>query len=177
MRVSINWIKDYVDLSGIEVDELVKRFNLSTAEIEGVEHKGENIQNIVFGKILKIEKHPETDHLHVMQVDVGDETIQILTSATNIYEGMVTAVCRVGGNVHGVKIKPTKMVGIESCGMCCSEAELGVGADDEGLIDIKEPVTIGQDIKEAWQYLGEITGKTASEEIIDEIFSKFCVGK
>lgn len=150
MRVSINWIKDYVDLSGIEVDELVKRFNLSTAEIEDVEIKGADIENVVFGKILKIEKHPETDHLHVMQVDVGEETIQILTSATNIYEGMVTAVCRVGGNVHGVKIKPTKMVGIESCGMCCSEAELGVGSDDEGLIDIKEPVKIGQDIKEAW---------------------------
>lgn len=150
MKVSINWIKDYVDLSGIEVDELVKRFNLSTAEIEDVEIKGADIQNVVFGKILKIEKHPETDHLHVMQVDVGSEHIQILTSATNIYEGMVTAVCKVGGNVHGVKIKPTKMVGIESCGMCCSEAELGVGSDDEGLIDIKESVVIGQDIKEAW---------------------------
>ena len=150
MKISINWIKDYVDLSGIEVDELVKRFNLSTAEIEGVEKKGEDIQNIVFGKILKIEKHPETDHLHVMQVDVGNETIQILTSATNIYEGMVTAVCKVGSSIKGMKIKPTKMVGIESFGMCCSEAELGVGSDDEGLIDIKEPVTIGQDIKEAW---------------------------
>ena len=150
MKVSINWIKDYVDLSGIEVDDLVKRFNLSTAEIEGVEHKGADIQGIVFGKILKIEKHPETDHLHVMQVDVGKETIQILTSATNIYEGMVTAVCVVGSSIKGLKIKPTKMVGIESCGMCCSEAELGVGSDDEGLIDIKEPVTIGQDIKEAW---------------------------
>ena len=150
MKISINWIKDYVDLSGIEVDELVKRFNLSTAEIEGVEKKGEDIQYIVFGKILKIEKHPETDHLHVMQVDVGNETIQILTSATNIYEGMVTAVCKVGSSIKGMKIKPTKMVGIESFGMCCSEAELGVGSDDEGLIDIKEPVTIGQDIKEAW---------------------------
>ncbi|MBQ4542073.1 MAG: phenylalanine--tRNA ligase subunit beta, partial [Clostridia bacterium] len=116
MKISINWIKDYVDLSGIEVDELVKRFNLSTAEIEGVEKKGEDIQNIVFGKILKIEKHPETDHLHVMQVDVGNETIQILTSATNIYEGMVTAVCKVGSSIKGMKIKPTKMVGIESFG-------------------------------------------------------------
>lgn len=150
MKISINWIKDYVDLSGIETDELVKRFNLSTAEIEGVEKKGEDIQNVVFGKILKIENHPETDHLHIMQVDVGNETIQILTSATNIYEGMVTAVCKVGSLIKGLKIKPTKMVGIESCGMCCSEAELGVGSDDEGLIDIKEPVTIGQDIKEAW---------------------------
>ena len=149
MKISINWIKDYVDLSGIEVDELVKRFNLSTAEIEGVEYKGVDIQNIVFGKILKIEKHPETDHLHVMQVDVGSETIQILTSATNIYEGMVTAVCKVGSSIKGLKIKPTKMVGIESCGMCCSEAELGVGSDDEGLIDIKESVVIGQDINEA----------------------------
>ena len=147
MKISINWIKDYVDLSGIEVDELVKRFNLSTAEIEDVEHKGADIQNVVFGKIVKIDKHPETDHLHVMQVNVGDETIQILTSATNIYEGMVTAVCKVGGCVHGVKIKPTKMVGIESFGMMCSARELGVGDDGDNIVELDNETNIGTQYK------------------------------
>ena len=55
MKISINWIKDYVDLSGIETDELVKRFNLSTAEIEAVEVKGKDIQDVVFGKVLSVE--------------------------------------------------------------------------------------------------------------------------
>ncbi len=150
MKISINWIKDYVDLSGIEIDELVKRFNLSTAEIEGVEVKGADVQNVVFGKVLKVENHPESNHLHILKVDVGDEVVQIVCGAPNVYEGMVTAVCKVGGQVCAGKIKATKLVGVDSCGMCCAEAELGIGSDDDGIMDIKEDVQIGADIKSVW---------------------------
>lgn len=150
MFISMNWINDYVDLSGIEVDELVKRFNLSTAEIEGVEYKGKNVQNVVFGKVLSVEKHPESNHLHILKVDVKDEILQIVCGAPNVYEGMVTVVCKVGGSVCAGKIKATKLVGVDSFGMCCAEAELGIGSDDEGIMDIKEPVTIGADIKSVW---------------------------
>ena len=150
MKVSINWIKDYVDLTGIEPDELVKRFNLSTAEIEGVEYKGKDIQNVVFGKVLEVKNHPESNHLHILKVDVGDEQLQIVCGAPNVYEGMVTAVCKVGGSVCAGKIKVGKLAGVESYGMCCAEAELGIGSDDDGIMDIKEDVIIGQDIKEVW---------------------------
>jgi len=150
MKVSINWIQDYVDLSGIEPEELVKRFNLSTAEIEEVEYKGKNIQNVVFGKVLEVNNHPESNHLHILKVDVGDEQLQIVCGAPNVYEGMVTAVCKVGGSVCAGKIKVGKLAGVESYGMCCAEAELGIGSDDDGIMDIKESVTIGQDIKEVW---------------------------
>ena len=150
MKISINWISDYVDLSGIETDELVKRFNLSTAEIEGVEYKGKNVQNVVFGKVLSVENHPESNHLHILKVDVGDEVLQIVCGAPNVREGMVTAVCKVGGSVIAGKIKVGKLVGVESYGMCCAEDELGIGADDTGIMDILEPVKIGQDIKEVW---------------------------
>lgn len=150
MYISMNWINDYVDLSGIETEELVKRFNLSTAEIEGYEEKGKNIQNVVFGKILKVENHPNSDHLHILQVDVGDEVLQIVCGAPNVKEGMVTAVCKVGGSVIAGKIKPSKLVGVESNGMCCAEDELGIGFDDSGIMDIHENVTIGQNIKEVW---------------------------
>jgi len=105
MKISINWISDYVDLSGIETDELVKRFNLSTAEIEGVEYKGKNVQNVVFGKVLSVENHPESNHLHILKVDVGDEVLQIVCGAPNVREGMVTAVCKVGGSVIQEKLK------------------------------------------------------------------------
>lgn len=150
MKISINWINDYVDLSGISPEELVKRFNLATAEIEDVEYKGKNIQNVVFGKILSVENHPNSDHLHILKVDVGSEQLQIVCGAPNVRVGMVTAVCLPGGSVLAGKIKPCKLVGIESYGMCCAEAELGIGSDDDGIMDIKEPVTIGQDIKEVW---------------------------
>lgn len=150
MYISMNWINDYVDLSGIETEELVKRFNLATAEIEGYEEKGKNIQNVVFGKILEVENHPESTHLHILKVDVGEEVLQIVCGAPNVRVGMVTAVCKVGGSVIAGKIKPTKLVGVESNGMCCAEDELGIGSDDDGIMDIKEDVKIGQDIKEVW---------------------------
>ena len=150
MYISMNWINDYVDLSGIETEELVKRFNLATAEIEGYEEKGKNIQNVVFGKVLEVENHPESTKLHVLKVDVGDEVLQIVCGAPNVRVGMVTAVCKNGGSVLAGKIKPTKLVGVESNGMCCAEAELGIGGDDSGIMDIKEDVVIGQNIKEVW---------------------------
>lgn len=150
MKISINWINDYVDLSGIDPDEIVKRFNLSTAEIEGVEFKGKDINNVVFGKVLSVSKIPESDHLHLLSVDVGDEKLQIVCGAPNVYEGMVTAVCKVGGSVCAGKIKQSKLAGYDSFGMCCAESELGIGADDDGIMDIKEPVKIGQDIKSVW---------------------------
>lgn len=150
MYISMNWINDYVDLSGIDTEELVKRFNLSTAEIEGYEEKGKNVQNVVFGKVLEIENHPESSKLHILKVDVGDEILQIVCGAPNVRVGMVTAVCKVGGQVIAGKIKPTKLVGVESNGMCCAESELGIGSDDSGIMDIKEDVVIGQDIKAVW---------------------------
>ena len=150
MYISMNWINDYVDLSGIDTEEIVKRFNLSTAEIEDYEIKGEKIQNVVFGKVLEVNNHPESKHLHVLKIDVGDEILQIVCGAPNVRVGMVTAVCKVGGSVIAGKIKPTKLVGIESNGMCCAEDELGIGSDDTGIMDIKENVKIGQNIKEVW---------------------------
>ena len=150
MFISMNWINDYVDLSGIETEELVKRFNLSTAEIEGYEEKGKNIQNVVFGKVLEVENHPESTKLHILKVDVGDEILQIVCGAPNVRVGMFTAVCKVGGCVIAGKIKPTKLVGVESNGMCCAEAELGIGSDDSGIMDICEDVIIGQNIKDVW---------------------------
>ena len=148
MNISINWIKEFVNLDGIEPDELVKRFNLSTAEIEGVEYKGKDTYNVVFGKILKVENHPESQKLHILKVDVGTEKLQIVCGAPNVREGMVTCVAKVGGAVCGHKIGAAKLAGYDSFGMCCSAFELGIGADDEGIMDITENVTIGQDIKE-----------------------------
>lgn len=148
MKISINWIKEFVNLDGITPEELIRRFNLATAEIEGYEIKGKDTYNVVFGKILEVKNHPESNHLHILKVDVGKEVLQIVCGAPNVRVGMVTAVALVGGCVAGHKINPAKLVGVDSYGMCCSAFELGIGGDDEGIMDITEPVTIGQDIKE-----------------------------
>jgi len=148
MKISINWIKEFVDLNGIEPEELVKRFNLSTAEIEGVEYKGKDTFKVVFGKILEVKNHPESQKLHILKVDVGSEVLQIVCGAPNVREGMVTCVATVGGAVCGHKIGAAKLAGVDSYGMCCSANELGIGEDDDGIMDVTEPVKIGQDIKE-----------------------------
>lgn len=150
MYISLNWIKDYVDLSNISKEEIIKRFVLSTAEIEGVIEKGADTTGIVFAKILKVENHPNSQKLHILQVDKGDEVVQIVCGAPNVREGMITALATMGGKVCGHKIAKAKLAGVESFGMCCAESELGIGSDDNGIIDIFDDVTIGQDIKKVW---------------------------
>lgn len=148
MRVSINWIKEFVDLSGIEVSELVKRFNLSTAEIEDVYYMGSNTTGVVLAKILEVNNHPESKKLHILKVDDGlSEPTQVVCGAPNVRVGMITAFARVGALVSGIKINKAKLVGVESFGMCCGESELGIGSDESGIIEFDEIAPMGTDIK------------------------------
>ena len=150
MKISLNWIKDYVDLSGIDTEEIIKRFNLSTAEIEEVEYMGAKTYGVVFGKILEVSDHPTNKHWHILKVDIGTKTLQIVCGAPNVREGMVTCVATDGGSVNGFKISIAKRGEIESQGMCCSEAELGIGSNDDGIIDLVGDYPIGADIKTVW---------------------------
>lgn len=151
MRISINWIKDFVNLDGIETEELIKRFNLATAEIEDVYNMGESTKQVVLAKIVKIENHPKSDHLHILQVDDGlDNLTQVVCGAPNVREGMVTAFARVGGMVNGYKIGKAKLVGVESFGMCCSEQELGIGSDNSGIMDITTTAKMGTLLSEIY---------------------------
>jgi len=147
MKISINWLKDFVDLSGITDEEIIKRFTLSTAEIEDVEHKGEDTTGVVFGRILEVENHPNSNHLHILKVDKGDEVVQVVCGAPNVRPNMITALATIGGKVSGHKITKAKLAGVESFGMCCSEEELGIGSDNSGIMDITADVKIGADIK------------------------------
>lgn len=164
MRVSINWIKEFVDLSGIEVSELVKRFNLSTAEIEEVYYMGSNTRNVVLAKILEVNNHPESKKLHILKVDDGlGEPTQVVCGAPNVRVGMITAFARVGALVNGIQINKAKLVGVESFGMCCGESELGIGSDESGIIEFEEIAPMGTDIKELFpidDVILEIDNKT-----------------
>lgn len=150
MKISLNWIKDYVDLSGIETEEIVKRFNLSTAEIEEVEYMGAKTHGVVFGKILEVKEHPTNAHWHVLTVDVGTKKLQIVCGAPNVRVGMTTCVATDGASVNGFKISVAKRGDVDSYGMCCSSAELGIGSDNDGIMDLIGDYPIGTDIKEFW---------------------------
>ena len=147
MYISLNWIKDFVDLDGIKTEDLISRFNLTTAEIEGYEQKGENTNGVIFARIESVAKHPNSDHLHLLKVNTGSEILDVVCGAPNVRENMVVCFAPIGSVVSGHKMGKAKLAGAESFGMCCSEAELGIGSDDTGIMDITFPVTLGADIK------------------------------
>jgi len=150
MFLSMNWIGDFVDLSGLDRKALIRNFTLSTAEVEDIIEKGADISGIVVAKILSVENHPESKKLHLLKVDKGDEVVDIVCGAPNVREGMKVPLATLGGRIGEITIAPRKLAGYTSYGMCCSEAELGISDDHSGLMEIFEDVALGTDIKEVY---------------------------
>lgn len=148
MKISLNWIKDYVDLEGIDIKELWYRFTMSTAEVEEVEFVGQDIQNVVVAKVLSVEPHPESKKLKVTKVDCGEEILQIVCGAPNVTEGILVPLAKIGGSVKKLpKLGKVKLVGVESFGMLCSASELGINDDHSGLLILEGDYAPGTDIK------------------------------
>lgn len=150
MLVSMNWIRDFVNLDGIDLDALIKRFTLSTAEVEDIFHKGEDISNVVVGEILTCEAHPDSDHLHVLTVDGGDQIYDVVCGAPNARVGIKTAFAKPGAQVGEIKIKSAKLRGVVSNGMCCSAKEIGISDDHSGIMELDASLKNGTDIKEVF---------------------------
>lgn len=150
MKVPVNWLKDYVDIE-IDSNKLGDALTLSGSKVEDVEVSGQEIQNVVTGKITKIEKHPDAEKLSICAVDIAKEEIQIVTAATNMKEQDIVPVALHGSTIHGGhKIKKGKLRGIVSQGMFCSEEELGLAEEGSchGLMILAPDTPIGVDIKE-----------------------------
>jgi len=166
MLVPIAWLKDYVDIKA-DVAEFCSKMIMSGSNLETASHFGGGIEKVVVGKILKIEKHPDADKLVVCSIDIGSQDpIQIVTGATNIFEGALIPVAlhgsRIPGPLHGqpkqeggVKITKGKLRGVESFGMLCSVSELGFDdkvipvAQKEGIWILGEEYPLGQELTEA----------------------------
>ncbi len=136
MNTPISWIKAYVPDLDCSVQEYVDQMTLSGSNVENAVYLDKNLEKIVVGRVEKIEKHPDADKLVICQVNVGTETIQIVTGAPNVFEGAVVPVVLDGGRVagghdgspnpeKGIKIKKGKLRGVPSAGMMCSIEELG----------------------------------------------------
>ncbi|AEE90865.1 Phenylalanine--tRNA ligase beta subunit [Tepidanaerobacter acetatoxydans Re1] len=154
MLVPISWLKDFVDINE-KPEELSKRLTMSGSNVEGIEYWGTDIKNIVIGEIQTVQKHPDADKLVIVYVNTGEETIQIVTGATNIKAGDKVPVALHGSTITGgKKIRTSKLRGIESAGMLCSAEELGL--DDHGLpkemqngiLILPEDAPVGKDIKD-----------------------------
>ena len=147
MFVSINWIKEYVDLDGLDIKKLIENFTLSTAEVEDITVKGADISNVVVGEILSVENHPNSQKLHLLKVDAGSKVCNIVCGAPNVAVGMKVALALAGGRVCGGEIKVATVAGFESEGMCCSEKELGISDDHSGIMSLETDAPNGTDIK------------------------------
>ena len=150
MFLSMNWIGDFVDLSGLDKKALIKNFTLSTAEVEDIIEKGNQLSGVVVAKILSVENHPDSKKLHLLKVDKGDEVLDIVCGAPNVREGMKVALATVGGQIGDITIAPRKVGGYMSYGMCCSESELGISDDNSGLWEITDDIALGTDIKDVY---------------------------
>ena len=151
MYISMNWISEFTDLSGINLKELIGRFTLATAEVEGIEEKGKDIRGVVVGKIIEIKDHPNSKKLHLVKVDIGREVVDCVCGAPNVFVGAVVPFATLGGQVGELEIKEAKIAGETSHGMCCSEKELGISDDHSGLMILEDIYPLGTDIKEIMQ--------------------------
>lgn len=148
MFVSINWIKDYVDLDGLDIKKLIESFTLATAEVEDIIEKGADVQNVVVGEILSVENHPNSNKLHLLKVDAGEKVCNIVCGAPNVAVGQKVALALAGGRVCGGEIKVATVAGCESEGMCCSEKELGISDDHSGIMELDPSLKNGTNIKD-----------------------------
>ena len=165
MNTSLSWIKAYVPELDVTAQEYTDAMTLSGTKVEGYEELDADLDKIVVGQIDKIEKHPDADKLIICQVNVGAETVQIVTGAPNVKEGDKIPVVLDGGRVAGghepgqrvaggIKIKKGKLRGVESAGMMCSIEELGSNremypeAPEYGIYIFPEDTEVGADAVE-----------------------------
>ena len=172
MKLSLRWLQRHVDLSGIEPRQILADLTMSTAEIEGLQRFGEGLECLVVGHVRTREKHPDADKLSVCQVDLGHENggvAQIVCGAPNVAAGQRVVVIRPGdtlpasGGKGALKIKVGKIRGVESHGMICSEAELGISEDSDGILTLPADTPIGArfiDVAPVQDWVLEIDNKS-----------------
>lgn len=154
MNVKLNWLKELVDLEGLSLEEIVNTLSLYSTEVEGVS-KVVSGTNLVIGKVLECVDHPDSDHLHICQVDVGESVLQIVCGAPNVRSGLYVIVALIDAVLPGdFKIKKSKIRGVESFGMLCSLKEIGLESKyvpeeyQNGIYYFKDEVAVGSNALE-----------------------------
>lgn len=126
MRIPLSWLKEFVNLDGLEVEEIARNITLSGSEISSIETTGGDIPGVIIGKVLTVHKHPDADKLSVCKVNVGDDVLSIVCGAPNVRENIYVPIAMIGAKLpNGLTIKKASIRGFESSGMLCSRTELG----------------------------------------------------
>lgn len=147
MKVSVNWLRDYVDIEGITIKELADKLSISGLEVEGIT-ASEKVSGVVTAKVLSKEKHPNADKLNICSVTDGTDTFTVVCGAPNVEAGQIVALAKVGAKLPEITIKEAKIRGTESYGMVCSERELGSSVDHSGILVLPQDTPLGLDIND-----------------------------
>lgn len=163
MKISCNILKKHIEKSeDIDFLSIWDKFTIRTAEVEGVEVKGNQFDGVVTAKIIECNDHPESKKLHILKVDTGKEILQIVCGAPNVRVGLISACIKIGGHIGDIEISKRPLVGVDSYGMMCSGKELGISDDHSGIIELPDNTPIGEDFKKLFPV----------EDIIVEIDNK-----
>ncbi len=171
MKISLRWLSRHVDLTGIDAKQILADLTMSTAEIEGLIRFGEGLEPFVIGHVRKRDKHPDADKLSVCEVDLGKAggVVQIVCGAPNVAAGQRIVVIKPGdtlpasGGKGALKIKVGKIRGVESHGMICSESELGLSTEHDGILVLPNEPPIGArllDVVAVQDWVFEIDNKS-----------------
>ncbi len=158
MRVSLNWIKEYVDIT-IPITDLAEKLTMAGLEVGGMEFTGGSWENVLVGQIMAVSPHPNADRLTLPTVDLGTEQVMVVCGAPNLRVGDKVAFARVGARlINGhtgelTTLKSTKIRGIVSSGMVCSEKELGISDRHEGVMVLPDDAPVGVPLTD---YLGDV---------------------
>jgi phenylalanyl-tRNA synthetase beta chain len=142
MKISYKWLSQYIDID-LSPEELQNRMTFAGLEVEGVEKLGEDLNQYLVAEIIKCEIHPDSDHLSICQVNDGSDTKQVICGAPNCATGQKVVFAPVGVSIGDFKIKKVKLRGKESFGMICSEKELGISDNHDGILVLPDNAPIG----------------------------------
>jgi phenylalanyl-tRNA synthetase beta chain len=149
MKFSEAWLREWAD-PGISREALLDQLTMAGLEVDGVEPVSKEFAGVVIAEVVSVDAHPNADKLSVCTVDDGTQTFQVVCGAPNVRAGMIGAFARVGAVLpDDFRIKAAKLRGVESQGMLCSAAELGMGDDHSGILDLDCPDRVGDDLRQA----------------------------
>ncbi len=149
MKYNENWLSEWVQ-PDIAADDLLEQLTMAGLEVDGIEPVAGEFRGVVVGHVREVSKHPNADKLSVCQVDDGESVHQVVCGAPNVRSGLVTAFARVGAVLpENFKIRKARLRDVESHGMLCSAAELGLGEDHDGILELEPTLTAGDDLREA----------------------------
>ena len=148
MKFSEQWLREWVQPE-VSTEELAHQVTMAGLEVDGIEAVAGEFSGVVVGEIVKCERHPDADKLSLCQVSDGTDIFQVVCGAANVREGLKIPFAKIGAVLPGnFKIKKAKLRGVESLGMLCAEAELGMAESSDGLMELAADAPVGEDFRQ-----------------------------